>query len=183
MAYVTYAHLADNPGAFELAQVATDEQRRHTVPYELLDLLMRNPIADTSDWQQPDIDATRRALVRIDWALAEADALIDAYLAKRGYKLPLNPAPLVIRSKSRDIARYLLHKNRLSSEGNDPIVRDYKMAIQFLERIANGKIGLDMDDDVAVHKLAAHSGPVVSAGAVVEVNRCSPFKRWIGGWI
>lgn len=75
----------------------------------------------------------------------EYDALIDGYLGKR-YTLPLANAPGILTTWARAIVRYKLHGDRLSTEGNDPIVRDYKDALKFLEQIAAGKFSLGIED-------------------------------------
>ena len=95
---------------------------------------------------QADADA---AMARIQDAVAEADALIDGFLAKRGYTLPLAPVPKLVTGWSRSIARYLLHKSRISMESNDPIVRDYRDALKLLQLTADGKFSLGADDTVA----------------------------------
>ena len=48
----------------------------------------------------------------------------------------------------RDIARYLLHKDRQGREDNDPIVRAYRDALKFLELIAQGKFSLGALDPI-----------------------------------
>ena len=57
--------------------------------------------------------AEREELVSpiIDAAIADADAEIDGYLAKR-YAVPLAPAPRVINKFSKDIAVYNLKTRR-----------------------------------------------------------------------
>ena len=93
MPYITHADLAESPGALELSEVASDEHRR-PVPAELLDAVLRG--ADVSTWGDDDVLAAQRAAARIDSAVRDACSLIDGYLAKRGYALPLSPvSPLV----------------------------------------------------------------------------------------
>lgn len=146
MAYITPSDLAERPGPKELAQVASSEFRP-VVDFELLDVTLRG--GDRSRWSpeaQADADA---AMARINDAVAEADALIDGFLAKRGYTLPLAPVPKLVTGWSRAIARYLLHKSRISLESNDPIVRDYRDALKLLQLTADGKFSLGADDVVA----------------------------------
>ena len=57
--------------------------------------------------------------------------------------------PKLITGWSRSIARYLLHKSRISLESNDPIVRDYRDALKLLQLTADGKFSLGADDTVA----------------------------------
>ena len=64
--------------------------------------------------------AEREELVSpiIDAAIADADAEIDGYLAKR-YAVPLAPAPRVINKFSKDIAVYNLFSRIGIDEGTD----------------------------------------------------------------
>ena len=160
MPYVTHAELAENPGALELSEVASDE---HTQPTAagLLDALLRGQ--DVGAWPADDVAAAQRAVARIDAAVADADAVIDGYLAKRGYALPLQPVHRLVVVWSRDIARHTLHKNRLADDGKDPIQRAYRDALRLLQQVADGKFALGAGDPVAVHKLDARfdSAPLV----------------------
>ena len=160
MPYVTHAELAENPGALELSEVASDE---HAPPVAaaLLDALLRGQ--DVSAWEPDDVAAGRRALARIDDAVLDADAVIDGYLAKRGYQLPLAPVHRLVAAWARDLVRYRLHKNRLVGDGKDPIERAYKDALRLLQQVADGKFAIGGGDAVAVHKLDARfeSAPLV----------------------
>ena len=93
MPYITHTDLADSPGALELAEVASDEHRA-PVRAELLDALLRGH--DTSIWPAEDVAGAQTAVQRIDAAVTDAQAIIDGYLAKRGYALPLAPAPSLV---------------------------------------------------------------------------------------
>ncbi len=150
MAYITPAELAERPGARELAQVATSEHRP-IVPAELMDATLRGLPRDLpgSAWTAADLQDADAALARIMDAVAEADSTIDGFLAKRGYPLPLAPVPRLVAGWSRSIARYLLHKSRISLESNDPIVRDYRDALKLLQLTAEGRFSLGADDAVA----------------------------------
>ena len=146
MAYITPIDLAERPGARELAEVATPEHKR-IVDTALMDATLRG--GDRSSWPAEDQVDADAAMARIQDAVAEADALIDGFLAKRGYTLPLAPVPKLVTGWSRAIARYLLHKSRISLESNDPIVRDYRDALKLLQLTADGKFSLGADDTVA----------------------------------
>ena len=152
MPYITHADLADSPGALELAEVASDE---HAPPVaaELLAALLRGQ--DVSAWPPADVAAAQRALARIDDAVADAGAVIDGYLAKRGYALPLSPVPALVDSWCRAIARYLLHKNRTAMESKDPIARGYNDAVRLLQQTADGKFSLGIQDTVAIDQTDA----------------------------
>ena len=156
MPYITHAELAESPGAQELAQVASDAHQR-PVAAELLDALLRG--RDTSAWAADDVTAGQRALARIDAAVADADAVIDGYLAKRGYALPLDaagaPVHRLVGAWSRAIARYMLHKDRLVGDGKDPIERAWRDALRLLGEAAAGRFALGAGDAVAVNKSEA----------------------------
>lgn len=152
MPYITHADLADNPGALELAEVASDEQAP-PVAAELLEALLRG--AATSAWPPADVAAGQRALARIDAAVRDAGALIDGHVSKRGYALPFTPVPPLVTAWARQIARYLLHKNRRLVEDKDPVHRGYADALRLLRLTAEGKFSLGADDAVANDKLDA----------------------------
>lgn len=152
MPYIEHADLAESPGALELAEVASDEHRL-PVPAELLDALLR--ATDVSAWVADDVQAAQRALARIDTAVRDAGSLIDGYLAKRGYALPLNPVHPLVSAWARAIARYLLHKNRTQLESKDPIARGYTDAVRLLQQTADGKFSLGAQDSVAIDKTDA----------------------------
>jgi len=146
MSYVTHAQLADVPGARELSQVATKE---HTaaVDYDLMEATLRG--TDRSAWTAEEIAIADDALARIDGEVVNADAMIDGYLNQRGY-LPLidkfGAVPGIVSTWSRAITRYLLHKDRIAADATDPIVRDYRDALKFLQQTADGKFSLGAGD-------------------------------------
>ena len=150
--YVTHAELAENPGALELSEVASDEHAQ-PVAAGLLDALLRGQ--DVGAWPPADVAAAQRALARIDDAVMDADAVIDGYLAKRGYALPLAPVPGLVTAWCRGIARYMLHKNRRTMEATDRIARGYTDALRLLQQTADGKFSLGALDAVANDKLDA----------------------------
>ena len=146
MAYITSIDLAERPGARELAQVATPEDK-HIADTALMDATLRG--GDRSAWSAADQADADAAMARIQDAVSEADSLIDGFLAKRGYALPLAPVPKLVTGWSRAVTRYLLHKSRISVDSNDPIVRDYRDALKLLQLTADGKFSLGADDVVA----------------------------------
>lgn len=146
MQYITAAALAERPGARELAQVATAEHQR-VVAFELMEATLRG--SDRSSWPADQVTVADDALRRIEEAVAQAESLVDGFLARRGYPLPLSPVPELVTGWVRDIARYLLHKDRGGKEDNDPIVRAYRDALKFLEMIAAGKFSLGGNDPIA----------------------------------
>lgn len=143
--YITLSELADRPGPEELSQAATPRRFR-AVDADLLDALLRgNPV---SDWTSEEVEIGTQALDVIVSAVNDAQAYIDGFLQQRGY-LPLQQRYGIVTGWARAIARYLLHKDRLSGEQNDPIVRDYRDAVKFLQLTADGKFSLGQDDPVA----------------------------------
>lgn len=140
--YITPAQLADRPGARELAQVATRE-RDAIVDDALMDATLRG--GDRSGWTADQIAIADDALARINAAIVEAVGVIDGFLARR-YTLPLANASDLVTAWARAITRYLLHKDRISGEQNDPILRDYRDALKLLALVADGKFSLGAND-------------------------------------
>ncbi|MCL2346459.1 MAG: DUF1320 domain-containing protein [Desulfobulbus sp.] len=75
----------------------------------------------------------------IEQALDDATAEIDIYLSNR-YRLPLDPAPPVIRRVACDIARYRLFDNAAPEE----VRRRYEDALRLLRSLANGTASLGL---------------------------------------
>lgn len=96
--------------------------------------------------------AEREELVTpiIKGAIADADAEIDGYLAKR-YRVPVSPAPRILNKLSKDIAIYNLYSRIGIDENTDEknFLNRYKAAIDFLKLVAEGKasIGVGGEDD------------------------------------
>ena len=84
----------------------------------------------------------------IDAAIADADAEIDGYLAKR-YAVPLSPAPKVINKFSKDIAVYNLFSRIGIDESTDQktYLTRYNAAIKFFELVADGKVSIGTEAD------------------------------------
>lgn len=159
MPYATLEQLLQRPGAVELAQVATPENKP-VVDALLLEATLRG--ADRAAWAAEARAVADAALARINDALADADARIDGFLQQRGYALPLNPVPGIVAGWSRDIARYLLHKDRIQDEKIDPIARAYRDAMALLKQLADGKFSLSAAPDAA--PAAARDLPEFIAG-------------------
>lgn len=145
--YCTPVQLADAKLTRELAQLATPE-RYDVVADDLFEATLRG--ADRSSYAAADIAIADDALVHVLRALADADGVIDGYLSLRKpkpYALPLNPVPGIVTVWARQIARYLVSKDRVGTrEETDPVVRDYRDAIRFLELTRDGKFALGVDD-------------------------------------
>ncbi len=93
--------------------------------------------------------------VRIDEAIAQADAEINAYCSPR-YEVPFLPVPDLVRKLSVDIAIYNLYSRRAEEI---PATRSerYKNAIRQLEGIAKGIVSLGVDP--AAEAAATQGGP------------------------
>jgi phage gp36-like protein len=145
--YVTTAQLAERPGATELAQVATPEADAVVDPL-LMDAVLRGN--DTSAWSPAQVVVANDALARITDAINDAGGLIEGFLARRGYTLPLNPVPGVVVGWARAIVRYYLHKDRITDPKSDPIARDYQDALKLLQLTATGQFSLGANDTTTV---------------------------------
>ena len=84
----------------------------------------------------------------VEQAIADADAEIDGYLAKR-YKVPFEKTPQVINKFAKDIALY----NMVSRKGVDENDREktyltrYIAAIAFLTKVAEGRISIGVSEN------------------------------------
>lgn len=168
--YITLPELADRPGPEELSQVATP-QRYRPVDADLLDALLRgNPV---SDWTAEEIEVGAQALDRIVSAVNDAQAYIDGFLQQRGY-LPLQQRFGLVTGWARAIARYLLHQNRLGpGEEKDPIVRDYKDAVKFLQMTAKGEFSLGAEDPV--NNASSGAPQVETSGRTFSLDSLKDF--------
>lgn len=126
MTYATTEQLAERYGAAMLVQL-TD---RSEVPTGAID---------------------REVVAR---ALADADAEIDGFLAKR-YRLPLGVTPALVGDLALAIAIYKLHRY----EPDAKIVRDAADARATLRRIATGEVMLDV---AGVEPATSGAGGVVA---------------------
>jgi phage gp36-like protein len=79
---------------------------------------------------------------RIDEAVAQADAEVNAYCATK-FTVPFAPVPVVIRKLSVDLAIYNLYSRRVEIVPETRSER-YKNAVRTLEGIAKGTVALDV---------------------------------------
>lgn len=149
--YITLAELAKRPGPRELAQVASTALQAGRD-----DALMEATLvgADRSAWTTEQCLQADQAKARILDAVAEAGALIDGFVAQRGYALPLvlpatSSGKGVLTAWARSITRYLLNQSRITDESKDPIARDYRDALKMLGLLSQGKFSLGGDDPAA----------------------------------
>lgn len=92
-------------------------------------------------------------------ACQDASSLIDSYLARGGYAVPVDPVPPVLTLRASDIAIYLLSQGvgELTTEKR----QRYDDALKWLEEIAagNGKVELPgAPDDSKVARGVRTSG-------------------------
>lgn len=84
----------------------------------------------------------------VEQAIADADAEIDGYLAKR-YKVPFEKTPQVINKFAKDIALY----NMVSRKGVNENDREktyltrYNAANAFLTKVAEGRISIGVSEN------------------------------------
>jgi len=168
--YITLPELAERPGAEELSQAATPQQYR-AVQTELLDALLRGLPVD--QWTPEEIEVGNAAVEVIDSAVSDARSFIDGFLQQRGY-LPLQQRFGIVVGWHRAITRYLLHKDRLGEGAEkDPIVRDYRDALKFLQLTAEGRFSLGQDDPVANSTSGAPQ--VVTPGRTFSLDQLKDF--------
>lgn len=171
MDYITLANLAEKPGAVELAQATAQDGRAYADP-ELLDLMLRG--GDVSAYPPEQVDIGETAVGVIREAITDAQNLIDGFLRQRGHRLPLAVVPRQLAVWSRAIVRYSLHPLRQSQERDDPIVRDYKIALDFLQKVAAGKYSLGIDDTQKPQGgPPRHTGP----GRTFSMNTLKDFGK------
>ena len=110
--YVTPAQLAEKPGATEISQVATSEHAAALVDPALMLATLRGESRDA--WEPGEIAEADEALARVNQAIDETDALVDAYIRKRVTAVPVLPVPSILTRIARAIVRYELHRHRIS---------------------------------------------------------------------
>lgn len=111
MTYATQQDLVDRFGSEELVQ-----------------------LTDRTNLPPTTIDATVTGR-----ALADADALIDSYLAER-YTLPLASAPARLVKIASDVARFFLHGNAAT----EAVRTAFEDAARWLRDVSEGRATLDV---------------------------------------
>ncbi|MDH5478611.1 MAG: DUF1320 domain-containing protein [Nitrospinota bacterium] len=98
-------------------------------------------------------------------AIADADALIDSYLAGR-FTLPLTQVPTTLVRLACAIARYHLYDDK----PGEHVAKEYSAALRALEKIANGEIHIGVDG----------ADPAGSSGAPESSSGASQFDDLTG---
>ena len=75
--------------------------------------------------------------------LADAAAEIDGYLRDGGYSVPLTDQPQALTRHACQMARYYLYDGTRPEE----VAKDYHDSVQWLEKIASGRVSLPSDKD------------------------------------
>ncbi|ESY49014.1 MULTISPECIES: DUF1320 domain-containing protein [unclassified Mesorhizobium] len=78
-------------------------------------------------------------------ALADADGVIDGYIAKQ-YALPLSVVPPVLTKVAADLARYFLHGE--AADKDSIVTRNYNAAIAWLKDVAKGLVAIDAGGEI-----------------------------------
>lgn len=178
MAYISFAELAERPGASELAQVA-GPQHLPRIAAALMDATLR--AADRSAWTASEIAAADLAAARVTDAITEAGGVIEGFLVQGGYALPLTLPPggsgmSVLGAWARAITRYLLNQSRTTDESKDPIARDYRDAMKLLRLVAEGKFSLGAADPVQSGASTATDVQFTSAEPVFGRAQLKAFR-------
>lgn len=113
MTYATQQDLVDRFGAVELQQL-TD---RTNIPPSTIDGVV------------------------VGRALADADALIDSYMAKL-FTLPVATVPPLLTKVASDLARYFLHGE--AADKDSVVARNYAGAVAWLKDVAKGLVTVDV---------------------------------------
>lgn len=125
------------------------------------------------DYKEDSEEREKEIAKLIPVAIADADAEIDGYLAKR-YSTPMEPAPKVINKFSKDIAVYNLSSRKgIDEEDREKtVLTRYNAAIKFLTLVSEGKVelGISTNADAA------------SKGFKMKSSRRSFTRESMKGW-
>lgn len=81
--------------------------------------------------------------VKVNQAIADADAMIDSYIGGR-YGLPLVETPTVLVKPACDITRYYLYDDNTT----ELVENNYNTALKFLKDVQAGKATLGISESV-----------------------------------
>lgn len=137
-------------GCFRLLDRTLNNVMAYCTVAEVLDMLkedMLNVIIGDNYIENED-ERIQAITPIVEQAIADADAEIDGYLAKR-YKVPFEKTPQVINKFAKDIALY----NMVSRKGVNENDREktyltrYNAAIAFLTKVAEGRISIGVSEN------------------------------------
>jgi len=130
------------------------------VPPDLLALVFAGDTPDPAEWSPAELAASVHALDEIGQTIIRACGEIDAYLAKRGYALPVDVKRFpIVGTWARSISRYLLHTQREGTQDTTGrIERDVRDAREFLQLVADGKVLLGANDPLGAANTVHVSG-------------------------
>lgn len=157
MGYATAADLITRFSPEEIAQRAAPEGVR--VKAALLQLTISAGVRTA--YSSDEIAAADAALVRLNKAISDAQADVDARLAKR-FKVALDPVPRILVRITCDLARYYLYDDAV--EKDTLIDRRYKAALDTLDQIAAGDVKIGEDQEPAAAP-AAQSDTAQTTGS------------------
>lgn len=115
------------------------------------------------DYIEDQEEKEKRITLLTEQAITDAEAEINGYLIKR-YNVPFEKTPKVISKFTKDIALY----NLVSRQGIDESDREktyltrYNAAIDFLNKVAEGKIDIGISEN-SVSETAASSFTIKSS--------------------
>ncbi len=133
----------------------------YTSQDKLIDRFGERMLTDLTDRASPPTGAMDADVIA--QAMADADAIIDGYLASK-YRLPLAEVPQQIADLATTIAIYKLH----TYEPDKKITRDFDDAMRILRDIAAGTIRLP---------IAGIEPPGTSGSGVKTTDRDRPFTN------
>ena len=83
---------------------------------------------------------------RVDWAIAKADALIDAHMPAGKYVLPFAPVPALAKSFSVDLGIFNLFARRPNVDKIPEAIKEQRNAtLAYLKRVQAGEAGMGAD--------------------------------------
>lgn len=103
----------------------------------LIDLLGLTEVIQRTD--RTNIPPSQIDRTVVDGVLADADGLIDSYVASR-YAVPLASVPPVLVRLAKVIAGYFL----MGAAASESLRQDYEDALRTLRDIADGRMSLDV---------------------------------------
>lgn len=110
----------------------------YALKQDLIDRFGSEEIVQLTD--RANIPPTTVDDIVVGRALADADAMIDAYLGKV-YSLPLTVTPPVLVKIAADLARSYLHGE--SADKDSIVTRNAKAAMDWLRDVSKGLISID----------------------------------------